>query len=452
MHISPKGIVLQKQIMKIKNKTDFFLKQGTAVLLLIVFTLLAIGFFRAKADSNSITDISDTQSQIDELNRKAKIYQQIIDIKQQQGATLNNQLSIMDSNAQQMKSQIQQTESQISDINDQITQLQQQIDAKNDSIASQKIMLSGLVEMYYEYDNQDPAVFFLNQNNSPATFSSKDQLSQLGDKVREIADSLSKMRDDLQSQSSALNDKKNDIVTLHDNLQSQNDSLQNLMDQKQVLLDKTQGEEAQYQQLLQNVELQKQQLMDIGQYFASSGISISNYPTPPASLDASTNWFYYQWDSRWANNTIGVSDATMAKYGCAVTSVAMVLTEHGYNITPGALAKEPMYTRDGLISWPTTWPGAKLTMSSSGMSHGNVNWSVIDQQLAKGNPVIVHINKTNGAGGHYVVIHHKDPTTGKYVVHDPYFGPNIYLDTSRAIMGAIDGSSATTIDQMIIYN
>jgi len=92
-----------------------------------------------------------------------------------------------------------------------------------------------------------------------------------------------------------------------------------------------------------------------------------------------------------------------------------------------------------------------VTLSSSGKSHGNIDWLIIDAQIAKGNPVIVYIGKTKGSGGHYVVIHHK-ASDGQYIVHDPYFGPNIFLNTTRALVGAMGVDSSTTTNQMIIYN
>jgi hypothetical protein len=101
-----------------------------------------------------------------------------------------------------------------------------------------------------------------------------------------------------------------------------------------------------------------------------------------------------------------------------------------------------------LIEWPGSWDPS-ITLASSN-SHGNVSWSTIDSQIKGNHPVIVHINKTSGGGGHYVVITGKD--SKDYIVHDPYFGPNIYLGTSKSLVGKIGKDSATRIDQMIIYN
>jgi hypothetical protein len=75
----------------------------------------------------------------------------------------------------------------------------------------------------------------------------------------------------------------------------------------------------------------------------------------------------------------------------------------------------------------------------------------VDKELSAGNPVIVFINARNGAG-HYVVVHHKTDK-GKYVVHDPYWGANIYLDSSIELLSKLYKVSISkrSINQMIIY-
>ena len=110
------------------------------------------------------------------------------------------------------------------------------------------------------------------------------------------------------------------------------------------------------------------------------------------------------------------------------------------------MANEKIFDHD-LIEWPSTWnPGIDLVSS---ISHGNVSFAAIDKQLKNDHPVIVHINKSNNKGGHYVVIVGKD--SKDYIVHDPYFGPNLYLGTSRALVGKIGIDSKTSVDQMIMY-
>jgi len=136
----------------------------------------------------------------------------------------------------------------------------------------------------------------------------------------------------------------------------------------------------------------------------------------------------------------------MKDYGCAITCVSMVFRKNGSSTTPGKMAKEKIFYYD-LIKWPSSWsPGISL---ASSISHGNVNWSTINSNISKGHPVIVFIKKTNGRGGHYVVITGKDDKD--YIVHDPYFGANLYLGTSKSLVGKLGSDSGVKIDQMIIY-
>lgn len=394
---------------------------------------------------------ASTADQINELQQKEDAYKQIIGIKQQQTTTLNNQISLINSNVAQLQSQIAANKSQLDDLNNQILRLQDQIDEKKTVIDGQKAILSQLIQSYYEYDQRGISNTLFGDNSLAYFMTSKDRLSQTGSKINDLLDSVTQLEQGMESQVSDLADKKNEVIDLGNTLVGQNSDLQDTIQSKQDLLTRTQGEEALYQQMLAKVEQEKQQLLDIDQFFAASGLKVSDYPAPPAALDASTDWYYSQTDPRWGDQTIGNTQTVMKSYGCAVTSVAMVLTEHGSTITPGSLAKQSIFSGD-LINWPDSWAGSKIVLTSDGNSHGNVNWTTIDAQLAKGNPVIVHINRSVDGEGHYVVIHHKEAATGKYVVHDPYFGPNIYLDTSRALIGAMGKSSATSIDQMIIYH
>ncbi|HLN19248.1 MAG TPA: C39 family peptidase, partial [Patescibacteria group bacterium] len=174
--------------------------------------------------------------------------------------------------------------------------------------------------------------------------------------------------------------------------------------------------------------------------------SVSKYPKPSENL-ASTSWYFSQKDSRWGNKRIGNSNSLMKDYGCAVTSISMVFRKKGSSIDPGKMAGQKIFYYD-LIKWPATWsPGIALTSS---VSHGNIRWSTVDSELKNDNPVIVYIKKTNGRGGHYVVISGKD--SKDYIVHDPYFGSNLYLGTSKALVGKIGVDSGVKIDQMIIYH
>jgi peptidoglycan hydrolase CwlO-like protein len=442
--------------MDIKTKNVTIRRKKIVLVGAIIFCAIFLFCSQTKADSISSIDNSsnnnlspEDQEKLDALREKAEILRQIIEIKEKQGETLTNQLSVTDANIEKVQSQIDLSTQQISDINDQIVRIQGQINEKNEIIESQKKLLANVVQSYYEANQSGLLTAYLSGGNIASFITTKDRIAQTGDRIQELIKSISEIKNNLEVQNADLDQKKGDLVNKNQELQKQNDDLASMRAKRQALLNQTQGEEERYRQLLANVELQKKQLLDVDEFFASSGLSVDSYDKPDSKYFDSTGWYFSQRDSRWGDETIGNTRTKMKNYGCAVTSVAMVFAKHGGSMDPGDLANQPIYSGD-LINWPSSWSKPKLSLISS-KSHGNISWSTIDSQIKKGNPVIVYIKKTNGGGGHYVVIHHKD-AAGKYVVHDPYFGSNIFLNTSRALIGAMGSSSSTVIDQMIIYN
>ncbi|MFC1645519.1 C39 family peptidase, partial [Patescibacteria group bacterium] len=161
---------------------------------------------------------------------------------------------------------------------------------------------------------------------------------------------------------------------------------------------------------------------------------------------------YFSYRNR-KNSYIGNSKSKMKDYGCAISCVSMVFSYHGDRINPGSLARKPIFYWD-LISWP----GGSGVVGLSGKvklvqntRHSGVSWGTVDKEIGKGNPVIVFVG-AKGKAGHYIVIHGK-AKNGKYVVHDPYFGPNLYLDSTMQLLSKLYSVSISerAIDQMILY-
>jgi peptidoglycan hydrolase CwlO-like protein len=427
-----------------KNQSSYRLQ---ILSVMIISCLLFLLFNFVKADTVS----DESQQKLEDLKDKAKIYRQIIEIKEKQGETLNNQLEITTTNIEQVQEQIKSSAQQIEDLNSQIIRLEKQIKEKDNQIEFKKKILANIIQTYYEANRTGVVAAYLSGGDVTSFIVNKDRIAQTGDKIQELVASIKEEKQDFETQSQTIDRKKSELVEKNLQFQNQKDKLASIKKQRENLLVQTQGEEARYRQLLANVEKQKQELLNIDQYFATSGLSADSYSKPDSKYFASTSWYFSQRDSRWGDENIGNTKTKMKNYGCAVTSVAMVFKEKGVSMTPGKLANEPIFSGD-LINWydskdwEKSWP---IPNSAYGWRHGNINWSVIDSKIEKGAYVIVYINRTKG-GGHYVVIHHKD-SKGKYVVHDPYFGANIFLDTSRALIGALGSSSSTRVDQMIIY-
>ena len=164
-------------------------------------------------------------------------------------------------------------------------------------------------------------------------------------------DELKFLKEKLSQDKNAKEDKKQKLESLKNQLNQQKASLASQRNSKKSLLNHTKGEEKKYQEMLANIEAQKKSLLgDINRLLQQKSVELArlkeSLPKPPSQYWASENWYYKQNDSRWENVTIGISNSTLGDYGCAITSVAMVLSYHGSWINPAQLAKEDIFSTD----------------------------------------------------------------------------------------------------------
>ncbi len=391
---------------------------------------------------------STDKKQCEDLEKKAQLYQDIIDLKNKQQNTLSAQLEFIDKEQAATKAGLDKTQEEANALLKQIESLERELADKTKEVDAQKKILSGLMQNYYEYDQQGLLGVVVLDEDMSSLLNQSDYLEQSGVRVKSLLADLQKNRNDILKDYEDLKQKKEELDHKKEYLADKQDDLDTSENQKQSLLTQTQGEEAKYQKLLDRVEKQKGELFNFSEASNLNEVrsSVSKYPSPKSDL-ASTSWYFRQDDPRWGDTKIGNSSSLMKDYGCAVTSVSMVFKKHGAGITPGKMAKKDIFSFD-LIKWPASWSPSIDLVSS--ISHGNISWSTVNKQIDKGNPVIVYIRKTNGRGGHYVVVTGKDKKD--YIVHDPYFGPNLYLGTSKALVGKIGADSKVAIDQMIVYN
>jgi peptidoglycan hydrolase CwlO-like protein len=401
-------------------------------------------------DNPNLQQIQEKQEQIEDLQKKAESYRQMIEMKQGKAQTLQNQIRLMESQIAGLVKDITDLQQNIDKTEEEISKLSLQIEEKEKDIEIKKKILAGVIQSYYE-TNQDSLVeFFLRGTNLSDFLSQSDYSLQTSAKVDEVLTAIINDREDLNSDKKELQKENDEQRERQGKIIEKKRSLDNEQVSKEALLDQTQGEEQKYQELLARVEEQKQELLgditELSQERSSELAAVEATLEKPKSGLASTSWYFSQRDPRWADQHIGFSNTLMKSYGCAVTAVAMVFRYHGVDIDPGTLAQQPIFYHD-LIVWPQSWKGVSLVSTTS---HGNIDWDTVDKEIKNNNPVIVFVKSTKKGAGHYVVIHSKDKN-GEYVVHDPYWGSNIFLNSTRAYVSALYGGG-TTIDQMIVYH
>jgi len=134
-----------------------------------------------------------------------------------------------------------------------------------------------------------------------------------------------------------------------------------------------------------------------------------------------------QQDPQWKNDLLGFGDPgdTIGMYGCALTSVAMLLSGHGYSETPKTL-NEKMKVNQGFVSSGIRWDVVakvhpQVTLRENIMCETtDAPLAKIDAALAAGQPVVVRVDSSPAPGlqWHYVMVYARQGND--YLMLDPY--------------------------------
>lgn len=386
--------------------------------------------------------------------------------------TLKNQINYLDAVIRKTEIEIKTIEQQINLINFDILKTEELIkitieEIKNieKKINKTKENLAKNIREIYEYDDYNLIKLTLGTEKFSDFFNEIIYLENLKKKIKENLNKLKiekrfaeEKEASLEKEKEALEGKKIELEVKIDNFKKKIFELDQSKQQKAILLEVTEGDEERYQKIMAEIEAQKRELLgdlaflsqqrqaEIEALIEATGGRLCNYFNVP---------YFAQDDPRWANLNIGgFPNVSMARWGCAVTSVSMIFTKFGIDINPGILSQEKIYVcykgDCGLIAWPQIWPQTSPKVKRVIGTRTPVNWERIDQELEKQIPVIINI-KIPGKGQHYVVIVGK--TSNGYIVNDPLssVGCGVNLRVSKENIERIYNQSAIH-DQMIIYH
>jgi pyruvate/2-oxoglutarate dehydrogenase complex dihydrolipoamide acyltransferase (E2) component len=132
-------------------------------------------------------------------------------------------------------------------------------------------------------------------------------------------------------------------------------------------------------------------------------------------------------DAQWRNDRLGFGDSgdTIGKFGCALTSVAMLLSGHGFAETPASL-NQKMQNKQGFISSLIRWDVVCQIYSQVRLKQivdcreADAPLSQIDASLAAGQPVVVLVDNDRDPDldWHYVLLYAREGND--YLMLDPW--------------------------------
>src|SRR5215208_5857372 len=134
-----------------------------------------------------------------------------------------------------------------------------------------------------------------------------------------------------------------------------------------------------------------------------------------------------QQDPQWKKDVLGFGDAgdTIGYVGCALTSVAMLLSGHGYAESPKSL-NQKLKNVNGFVSAGIRWGAVNQVYPQVTLkafipcSTSDAPLAQIDAAIAAGQPAIVQVDSSPASGiqTHWVVIYGK--TGNDYLMLDPW--------------------------------
>jgi len=399
--------------------------------------------------------LREIQGKINELSKKEESLKKRLDYLEAQVQKTKIEIKLMSEKIEILNLNISQKESEILNIEDQILK-------KTQEIEDLKERLENVVKLIYEYESSElfeKVIFEKSLTNllNEIVFleTIQKELALNVKKAKEVLANLNLIKSNLEEEKMRLEGLKNEAIQRANELQIKVASLKDMEKETRNLLEITQGDNEKYQKLLAEIKAQTQQLLGDLAALAWQRQNelqelIEKYGKVPEGLFNVPLFL----QTSYPNAKLGFSDYSFLKYGCAVTSVAMVLRYYGLNVDPMSLNSDWKNifgcTNEG---WAFCWYGVTkppYNMKISGiiLPRKIISLSDLNQYFIPGRPMIIFLNTNfENPQGHYVVVVGK--INDRFVVNDPVLG-TVYLDVS---MEAIKKwyQRDVFIDQVIIY-
>lgn len=248
--------------------------------IIIVFLFLCLIFFvfsngvRAEDINQQILDL---RKQIEELTKQADQYKGTIAQKQKEADTLNRQITILNNQILQLQAKINITTKQISATQLEITDLEGQIYDTQQKISGQQQAIGELLSFLYERDQVGLLAMILKSPTLSSFTNEVQQTRNLNSKLMQLLTNLKVQESTLQTDKNQLNQKKSEMETLNEKQIGQQNSLSGNKQSKNTLLAQTKGQEAQYQNMLKEVEQKQSQFFNELQKLENQAIQSGAY-------------------------------------------------------------------------------------------------------------------------------------------------------------------------------
>lgn len=196
-------------------------------------------------------EIEQRQSQIQDLTKQQKIYEDGLALKKREINSLNNQLSIIDDSIERLRIQMETTELEINKTELEIKSNDIEIKNKEKEIDSQLIKLGGIIVTLDKSERRRVNIDLISLSGGLSEWLKNiSQLKRLEKSLTDELANLQSLKEELNQKALLLDSRKAQLDNLHLKLSSNEDRMSGELNYKNQLLDETKNQEGTYQKLL----------------------------------------------------------------------------------------------------------------------------------------------------------------------------------------------------------
>lgn len=365
------------------------------------------------------------QSSCSALSGQAKVdcYQNAINSCKNQRETLSSQINYMNNQIRLTSLRIESTKSTINTLLSEIGQLEDEVQRLEGILTTRLALLVRRIPESYKRSSTPQFGLLLFSRNFSDFITRAKYMMTVQQEDAALVFQVKATQNNYNERKQLREEKKTQLMQIQAELERQNRQLSQQKQEKDALLTVTAGNEDEYHSLWLAAQAQ---LAAINNFVSSlGGATILNNQT------YKNDWGYYfnQRDSQWANHGIGSSSESIANVGCLVSSVAMVMSHYGKNVSPADVAS----TLEAFVPGTAYMYQGTRSIAGATVTRTPTSSGVIDGELSAGHPVIVGVY--NGPA-HFVVL--KSGSGGNYTMNDPFVenGHDIPF-SSRYSMGVV---------------
>ncbi len=219
-----------------------------------LFFLLTTSFVFAQTEDERITEL---QKEIERLEQQANVYRQNIAGEHSKADSLNKEISILQNQINNLKTQINITTKKIGSASLEINNVSNEIFTTQGKIDHQKSGIGELLLEIYKQDKESLLVAVMKNANISDFLNRIQQTANVGESLLTLVNDLRETKNSYENHKSILEDKKNELENLNRRQVVQKSSLDGTQQEKDNLLKITKGKEAEYQKLLEEVEIKQ---------------------------------------------------------------------------------------------------------------------------------------------------------------------------------------------------